>query len=607
MSIKKKRRAINYTSRDFDSIKKDLVEYAKRYYPDTYKDFSEASFGSLMLDAIAYVGDIMSFYLDYQVNESFLQTSTEYDNLIKIGKQMGYKLESNSSSYGPVSFYINVPSNTDGTEPDYEKVPTLKRGTRLATSSGGSYMLNSDVNFRDPNNIVKVANVNVSSGIPQTFSIKAIGEAVSGNLETETISIGDFKKFRKIKLETKDITEIISIVDSSGNEYYEVDNLSQDIIYKGVINHNKKKSSSSTENIKDEPDQIMKPLHAAYRFVTEREQDGFYLKFGSSSNLEIEKDFIADPSSVVLDVNGKEYISDISFDPFNLIASDKFGISPSNTTLTVICRINAGSNNDASVGEISTITSASLKWDNTTLSSASEKSQMSTSLVCRNEEPFQGFNTLPTKEELRERISMAYFSQNRAVTAHDYSALVYNMPPRFGSVKRARVERDDDSLKGNINIYVMSTRNDNFVKTNGTIKNNLKTWLSTNKMINDTIDIVDAKVVNFGLHFTALSDLESDPDVVEREAESRLRDYFSRKMNIGEHVSLTDIYSELRLVTGLVDVKELKLTQKTSATHSQTTFNFNKNLSSDGRYLRVPKNVIMEVKDLFSDINGVVE
>lgn len=604
--MKKKRRAINYASRDFDSIKKDLVEYAKRYYPDTYKDFSEASFGSLMLDAIAYVGDIMSFYLDYQVNESFLQTSTEYDNLIKIGKQMGYKLESNSSSYGPVSFYINVPSNSDGTAPDYQKVPTLKRGTRLSTSSGGSYMLNTDVDFGDNNNIVKVANVNPASGIPQTFSIKSVGEAVSGTLETETIAVGNFKKFRKIKLETKDVTEIISIIDSSGNEYYEVDNLSQDIIYKGTMNNEKKRTSSS-EQMDTEPDQILKPLHAAYRFVTEREQDGVYLKFGSSSDLEIEKDFIADPSSVVLDVNGKEYITDTSFDPFNLINSDKFGISPSNTTLTVVCRTNTGSNNDASTGEISTITSASLKWDTPAAPTDLEKSQMTTSLVCRNDEPFQGFNALPTKEELRERISMAYFSQNRAVTSQDYSALVYNMPPRFGSVKRTRIERDDDSLKGNINIYVMSVRNNNFVKTNGTIKNNLKTWISTNKMINDTIDIIDAKVVNFGLHFTALSDSEADPDVVERKAESRLRDYFSRKMNIGENVSLTDVYSELRLVDGLVDVKDLKIVQKTTSSHSQTTFNFDKNLSPDGRYLRVPKNVVMEVKDLFSDINGVVE
>ena len=63
MPSKKRYPAIKYTSRDFNSIKSDLVNYAKRYYPNTYKDFSESGFGSLMLDTTAYIGDILSFYL----------------------------------------------------------------------------------------------------------------------------------------------------------------------------------------------------------------------------------------------------------------------------------------------------------------------------------------------------------------------------------------------------------------------------------------------------------------------------------------------------------------------------------------------------------------
>lgn len=599
MSLKKKRRSINYTSRDFETIKSDLVEYAKRYYPDTYKDFSEASFGSLMMDAIAYVGDILSFYLDYQVNESFLGTSNEIENLMKIGQQMGYKMEGSIASYGPLSFYINVPANDDGTAPDPRKIPVLKRGTRVSSKSGVSYMLNTDVNFANPNNTVRVANVNPNTGIPLNFSIKSVGEAISGNLETETVVVGGFRKFRKIKLDTKDITEIISVTDSSGNEYYEVENLSQDMIFKGVLNSN----SLSTPNA---PEQMLKPMHAAYRFVLERDSEGTYLKFGSSSDLEIDKDFIADPSATVLAVNGKEYISDTSFDPFNLIDSDKFGIAPSNTTLSIVCRTNPGDSN-ASAGEISNINSATLKWTDIDYVSESERSNMKSSLVCSNEEPFQGNAPDITKEELRERIAASYFSQNRAVTPRDYTALTYAMPAKFGSIKRAKVEKDEDSFNSNINVYVISENNGNFVKTNSAVKKNLKTWIASNKMMNDTIDILDAKIVNFGVYFSAISDLEYDPDVVEREAESRLREHFSRKMNIGENISLTDIYSELKLVEGLADVKDLKLVQKTDTGYSQTTFNFKSNLSSDGRYLRVPRNVVMEVKDILADINGVID
>lgn len=602
MSIKKKKRAVNYTSRDYNTIKKDLVEYAKRYYPETYKDFSEASFGSLMLDAVAYIGDILSFYLDYQTNESFVETITEYDNLIKIGTQMGYKIENNASSSGPVSFYVTVPANSSGIGPDLAKAPVLKRGTRLSSSTGVGYMLNTDVDFSATNNITKVASVNPSSGVPTHYSIKSVGEAISGDLETETVVIGDFKKFRKIKLSTTNITEIISVVDSDGNQYYEVDNLSQDIIYKG-----NKNTKPSTAGEALEPEQIIKPMHAAYRFVTEKDNTSLYLKFGASSDLEIDKDFIADPSSTVLALNGKEYISDTSFDPFNLIESDKFGISPSNTTLTITLRTNSNISLNASVGQVNTITSATLKWDYPSMVADSEKAAIRTSLVCKNEESFQGSSTKLTMEELRERISSVHFSQNRAVTPMDYTALCYNMPPRFGSVKRVMVEKDKDSLKSNINIYTISERNGVFVKTNATVKRNLRTWLSNNKMMNDTIDIMDAKIVNFGINFSAIADTDYDPDVVEREAESRLRTHFARKMNIGEHISLTDIYSELKLVEGLVDVKDLKIVQKTSARYSQSTFNFKKYLTSDGRMLKVPRNVVMELKSLSDDINGVVE
>ena len=108
---------INYTSRDFESIRTDLVNYAKRYYPDTFKDFGEASFGSLMLDTVAYVGDIMSFYLDYQVNESFIDTAVDYANILRLASQMGYKYTGAKSTTGIVALYAIIPANATGLGP----------------------------------------------------------------------------------------------------------------------------------------------------------------------------------------------------------------------------------------------------------------------------------------------------------------------------------------------------------------------------------------------------------------------------------------------------------------------------------------------------------
>ena len=129
MAIKFKHPSIKYTSRDFNSIRNDLIEHAKRYYPDSFKDFNEASFGAMMVDSVAYVGDILSFYLDYQANESFLTTAHEYNNIIKHGKALGYKVAPAPSSYGMVTLFVRVPAAPSGFGPDTSFIPTLRRGT----------------------------------------------------------------------------------------------------------------------------------------------------------------------------------------------------------------------------------------------------------------------------------------------------------------------------------------------------------------------------------------------------------------------------------------------------------------------------------------------
>ena len=165
---------IRYTSRDFNTIKNDLVEYAKRFYPDTYKDFSAASFGSLMLDTVAYVGDILSFYLDYQANESFLSTAVEYDNILKLGEQVGYKLPLNTSSHGTIALYVVVPARSDAMGPDLDYLPILRKGSKFSSTGGARYVLLDDVNFADPDNEIVVASANNSTGAPTSYALSLI-------------------------------------------------------------------------------------------------------------------------------------------------------------------------------------------------------------------------------------------------------------------------------------------------------------------------------------------------------------------------------------------------------------------------------------------------
>ena len=145
---------IDYTSRDFESIKSNLEEHARLYYPENFKDFSENSFGSFVLDTVAYVGDMLSFYLDYQVNESFLETAIEYDNVRKIASNNGYNFNSRPPAYGMCAFYIRVPANSSGLGPVGNYLPVLNRGAKITTDGGTSFALIENVDFSDPNNDV---------------------------------------------------------------------------------------------------------------------------------------------------------------------------------------------------------------------------------------------------------------------------------------------------------------------------------------------------------------------------------------------------------------------------------------------------------------------
>tara|TARA_Y100000310_G_scaffold241337_1_gene245271 strand:- start:215 stop:2020 length:1806 start_codon:yes stop_codon:yes gene_type:complete len=591
---------IKYTSRDFDSIKEDLVDYAKRYYPNTFKDFNEASFGSLMLDTVAYVGDILSFYLDYQASESFLQSSVEYNNILKHGRQMGFKFSSNPSSYGIVSLYILVPSNNTGLGPNTNYIPILKKGTIFSSDGGGTFILNEDIDFAKASNEVRVGRVNSTTGIPTHYAIKAYGQVVSGRKVQETQNISSFEKFLKLTLSTQDITEILSVTDSEGNQYYETEYLSQDIIYKGVTNQ-----------IKGDRDkgaiQILKPFTVPRRFVVERDKRTTYLQFGASSDIKVNGDMIADPASVVLQVHGKNYISDTSFDPSNLIESDKFGVSPSNTMLTIISRVNDSKTVNASAGKLKTITNAIFNFGDVSSLASDTVSTVKKSLELENESPIVGDVTLPTSEELKVRIFDSFATQNRAVTQTDYQALVYRMPPQFGAIKRARVIRDEDSFKRNLNMYIVSEDSEGkLISTNDSIKKNLKTWLQSNKMVNDTIDILDAKIANFGVEFRAAGDLESPKYEILSDAENILKTYFNRHSDIGEPIFLTDIYAELKKVDGLVDVISVKIIRKVGGIYSTIPLDIEDGISPDGRYIQIPKNVILELKYPDSDIKGVI-
>jgi hypothetical protein len=603
MALKNKKIPIDYTARDFESIRDSLVDHAKRYYSKTFQDFNEAGFGSLAIDTVAYVGDILSLYLDYQANENYIETAMEEENILKLGKQMGYKPLSPGLATGLVDIYIEIPALADGS-PDTSFIPILKRGSSFSSIDGGHYRLNEDLNFNDENIDILTSKVDETSSFATHYVLRKSGEVISGILNTESIAINDFIEFRSIKVGDDiddDIVDIIEVEDLEGNIYFEVDNLSQDIIYRSISNRD-------TTTNKLVPN-IIKPIMVPRRFMVERSSAGeVFLRFGGGSESDSLNETISEPSDVALKTHGRDYISSTYFDPKILAYNDKLGIGPSNTILNVTYRFNDEDIANASVNAINNVVMPILEFHDETLLDSTKMDSVVNSVEVDNPEPIVGDIEAPTTEELRQRILSAFTTQNRAVTREDYIYLAYAMPGKFGSIKRANIIRDPDSQKRNLNMYIISEDSEgDLIQSSSALKNNLKIWLNKHRMVNDTIDILDTKTVHLGINFSVLTDDSVNKfDALSSAIEKLKLDLTIRKMEIGENFSIIEIYKSLKELDEVIDIIDVELVNKSGNPYSDIGFNIRDNLSSDGRILICPNNVIFEIKNPDSDIKGTV-
>ena len=586
--------SINYTNRDYESIREDLNQIAERFYPDTFQDFSEASFGSMMLDAVAYVGDQLSFYLDYNVNESFLDTSYQLNNIIRHGRIMGYKNSGRPSTYGTVAIYVLVPASTSGIGPDNRYIPVIKRGTTFSSANGLSFVLTDDVDMATSTNPIVVARTDPTTGAPTFYAIKSYGKVVSGFFNTETVEIGAFQRFRSVQLSELNVSEIISVFDSDGNEYFEVESLSQDTIFKKLTNKNYKN---------DNVPSVLKPLLVNRKFVTVFDSNGVSLQFGSGD--EYAGDVVAEPQSLAIDVFGKSYVTDTSFDPSTLVSNKYYGIVPQNTTLTILYRQTNPTNANVAANSINTVGNRILEFEDVSVLSAPVVQSVRASLEVNNETPIAGNVSNPSSAEIKQRIYDTFPTQNRAVTQRDYENLVYRMPSNFGSIKRCSVQKDPDSQKRNLNVYVISENPEGKLeKTNDTIKENIKTWLNHYRMINDTVDILDTFIINLGINFVVKPEMNANKFDVLNNCVAALANEFSTPLFVGEPLSVSKIFNILNNVPGVNDVVKVQFVNKTSSNYSNVFFSIAENMSPDGDSLVCPKNAIFEIKFPQVDIKG---
>jgi len=230
------------------------------------------------------------------------------------------------------------------------------------------------------------------------------------------------------------------------------------------------------------------------------------------------------------------------------------------------------------------------------------------SLEVTNERPITGDVSRPTINELKQRITDLFATQNRAVTEDDYRSLIYRMPPKLGRVKRTKVLRDQDSFKRNLNLYVISEDNEgNLITSSDVLKNNIKTFLQDYKMINDTIDILDAKVVNVAIDFVAIIDPGQDKFEALSIAINTIKEnMLAEKFDIGQPIYITKVYDLLNNLDEIVDVVDVDITLKFTGNYSDYSLSLAEYLSADGRILHAPQDVIYEIKYPNLDIKGTI-
>jgi hypothetical protein len=550
------------------------------------------------LDSVAYIGDVLSYYLDYQVNESFLDTAVEKQNVISLARSMGYKYSESITSYGVCEFYITVPASIRSSTPDLNYIPILKQGTEIASEDGGRYTLIEDIAFDSINNSVIVTAVDGDSGAPTEFAIKALGQVKSGFVEEVSVPIGAFERFKSVIIDVENASEVVDVIDSEGSRYYEVDHLSQDVIYVDLSNRNQ--HYRSVKN-------IIKPLSVPRRFVANYFQNGVELQFGQGSDENIISGSYEDPSKVVINQFGTQYISDNEFDPTNLTSTTKMGVSPSNTTLLVKIRRDDREVTNAAVGTITTVVNPVFQFPDETLLLNSKRQGVVSSLEVFNSEQILGDLEVPNSDEIIERSKNQYASQNRAVTMQDYKSMVYSLPSKFGAIKRCRVDVDKDSFKRNINLLVTSEDlNGNLIDCNMTLKNNLKTWIQHYRMMADTFDILDAGIVNVGIRYELITDGSYNSSEAITVCNREVEEYFRIHPEIGEALYLNDIYKLLGNLDFVIDVTDVSVFNLTGDEYSDVAFEITSNLSMDGRTLTLPFDHIYEVKFPNTDIQGTV-
>lgn len=600
-----------YLNKDFDAFRNDLEEYARIFFPNRLQDFSANGFGGLLLELASYIGDVQSFYLDHQFGEINAETAVESKNLEKLLREANVQIVGASPAVLPVTFYFRIPVNSQGTY-NTTALPVVKEGTIVSSNRGVQFQLVEDIDFTvtksdgtPAKNISYVRGEVDNANNPVNWIFSATGDCLSSVTSTESFTVNGFEPFKRYTIQNRDVTDIISVVDSDGNNYYEVDYLTQDTVFRSVRNRNPVTAVAPNEQYVEANLEILPAPFRFYR-TTELATRLTTLTFGGGSGQTMDNDLVPDPSEAALPLYGRKNFSRFAIDPNNLLRTSTLGAIAPNVTITVTYRAGGGLSHNIPNQSITEIATLITDFPNSPTNAIA--AAVRASADANNNASGRGGADAPTLDELRLQIPSARASQSRIVSKEDLMARIYSLPANFGRVYRASVQNNPDNPNAAL-LYILC-RNDlnQLILAPDLLKRNLQVYLNQYRMISDAIDILDGRIVNLQINYDITVDPTFNRQQVLQNVQGKLVQYFNvGNFQMDQPLILDDVRNIIYNNVGVLAVRGITATNITGTvgdrTYSNVRYDITTNLINNSIMIPPPGGMF-EIKYTNFDLVG---
>ena len=604
---------IKYINRDFTDFRIRLIEFAKTYFPNTYTDFSATSPGMMFMEQTAYVGDVLSFYLDNQFQEVFVQYAQQTNNIYELAYMFGYKPNVSTAAQTVIDFYQQVPSKLSSSiyVPDYDYALTLNENATVTSQNGTSFIIQDKVDFsvsssQDPTNI---SVYQVAGSNPQYFLLKKTRKALSATINTQTFTFTDPIPFNTITLSTNNFLKILDIIDSDGNKWYEVDHLGQEMVLDTIKNTN-----VNDPNANGDTPYLLRLRKVQRRFASKViSTTQVQLQFGAGSPNDTDEEITPNADNVGIGLPFDRDKLTTAYSPVNFLYTKTYGIAPSNTTLTVRYLTGGGVTSNVEANTLTSISPGFTQFNQINLN-ATTANYVFASLAANNPTAADGGKAGDTIEEIRQNTLALIASQKRSVTADDYLIRALSMPSDYGSVSKAFIEQpkltdNQVSTIETLNLYVLSLNSQGQLDyATETLKNNLRTYLSQYRMIGDNIEIRNAFIINIGIDFEIIVLPEYNNNEVLLACITALQTYFNTSnWQINQPILLRNLYILLDRIIGVQTVENISLSNKAGTTSGYSQYAYDITGATQNQVIYPSQDPsIFEVRYPNTDIKGKV-